>query len=272
MKRSGFTLIELLVVIAIIAILAAILFPVFAKSREKARTTACLNNCMQIGLALLQYAQDYDEHLPCMQPRGWGWGLAAQPYIRNSQCYVCGCDTTAPASNGVQYPISYAFNSSISYPINGYAGTGLLAALNAPAQTVLLLECTNGVWTPGGGETEANCSPGMDGYCGAFGDVSGNESYACAPIGDGNSQATGLSGGTYAPNNRHISGTNWAFADGHVKLLNPQAISAGLAAPSPTSDPADSGDGTSRSPWNATGTRNLTTDPNGSRAATFSPI
>jgi prepilin-type N-terminal cleavage/methylation domain-containing protein len=68
MKR-GFTLIELLVVIAIIAILAAILFPVFAKAREKARQTSCLSNCKQIALACLQYAQDYDETLA---PEGYG--------------------------------------------------------------------------------------------------------------------------------------------------------------------------------------------------------
>ncbi|MEN6304741.1 MAG: prepilin-type N-terminal cleavage/methylation domain-containing protein, partial [Armatimonadia bacterium] len=64
MKRRGFTLIELLVVIAIIAILAAILFPVFAKAREKARQSSCLSNMKQMGLACLQYAQDYDEVLP----------------------------------------------------------------------------------------------------------------------------------------------------------------------------------------------------------------
>jgi len=61
MKRHGFTLIELLVVIAIIAILAAILFPVFAKAREKARQSSCLSNLKQLGLACLSYAQDYDE-------------------------------------------------------------------------------------------------------------------------------------------------------------------------------------------------------------------
>ena len=67
--RRGFTLIELLVVIAIIAILAAILFPVFARAREKARQTACLNNVKQLSLAVMQYTQDYDEILPaCTTP------------------------------------------------------------------------------------------------------------------------------------------------------------------------------------------------------------
>ncbi len=63
-QKKGFTLIELLVVIAIIAILAAILFPVFARAREKARASSCLSNMKQIGLAVLQYAQDYDENFP----------------------------------------------------------------------------------------------------------------------------------------------------------------------------------------------------------------
>ena len=71
MSRRGFTLIELLVVIAIIAILAAILFPVFAKAREKARQASCLSNVKQMCLALMQYAQDYDETLPQGQEVSW---------------------------------------------------------------------------------------------------------------------------------------------------------------------------------------------------------
>jgi prepilin-type N-terminal cleavage/methylation domain-containing protein/prepilin-type processing-associated H-X9-DG protein len=73
--RKGFTLIELLVVIAIIAILAAILFPVFAQARDKARQTGCLSNLKQVGTALMMYGQDYDERLPasCSWGRGWTW-------------------------------------------------------------------------------------------------------------------------------------------------------------------------------------------------------
>lgn len=102
-KRHGFTLIELLVVIAIIAILAAILFPVFAKARAKARQTACLSNARQIATAFLQYNQDYDEMWPSSYyyknkvPGGTGssangyvqWSGMIQPYVKNDQLFVC---------------------------------------------------------------------------------------------------------------------------------------------------------------------------------------
>ena len=92
MRRRGFTLIELLVVIAIIAILAAILFPVFAKAREKARQTSCLSNIKQIAIALLQYAQDYDERLFALYPDYQGGLYAHQnlmPYVNNTQIFNC---------------------------------------------------------------------------------------------------------------------------------------------------------------------------------------
>src|SRR5690349_21250410 len=94
----GFTLIELLVVIAIIAILAAILFPVFAQARAKARQAACLSNCKQIGLGLMMYVQDYDETYPCIN-RGYitgnttafymMWTAQIQPYLKNSAIFEC---------------------------------------------------------------------------------------------------------------------------------------------------------------------------------------
>ena len=88
MKR-GFTLIELLVVIAIISILASILFPVFARAREKARQTACLSNVSQLGKALLMYAQDYDECFPPGMAGTMPWWEEAFPYIRNRQIFQC---------------------------------------------------------------------------------------------------------------------------------------------------------------------------------------
>ena len=100
--RRGFTLIELLVVIAIIAILAAILFPVFARAREKARQSSCLSNVKQIGLGVLMYTQDYDERFPAKwwwyvhRPAGYDlstnyltWAECVAPYINNDQIFQC---------------------------------------------------------------------------------------------------------------------------------------------------------------------------------------
>src|SRR5919197_75523 len=95
-QRNGFTLIELLVVIAIIAILAAILFPVFARAREQARKTTCGSNCRQIGLALMMYAQDYDEVMVMryygtdpVAKRDITWKDAMEPYLKNATIYRC---------------------------------------------------------------------------------------------------------------------------------------------------------------------------------------
>jgi len=101
-KRNGFTLIELLVVIAIIAILAAILFPVFSQAREKARQTGCLSNLKQIGTGLMMYTQDYDEAYPCnwfgglwpTTPDGkqYKWMDAIYPYVKSEQVFTCPSD------------------------------------------------------------------------------------------------------------------------------------------------------------------------------------
>ena len=89
--NKGFTLIELLVVIAIIAILAAILFPVFAKAREKARQTSCASNEKQLGLALIQYVQDYDE----FYPRSYDWAFETYSYVKSVGAYKCPDDSAA---------------------------------------------------------------------------------------------------------------------------------------------------------------------------------
>jgi len=156
---KGFTLIELLVVIAIIAILAAILFPVFAQVREKARQTACVSNEKQLGLAFLQYIQDNDEQFPVglfvipngqigpqavgfgQSGMGMGWAGQLYQYVKSTGVYKCPDDSTTavPQKDGTpSYPVSYAFNAFLPGQSN--------AAMVAPSTTVALYEVAN-VWT-----------------------------------------------------------------------------------------------------------------------------
>src|SRR6056297_3424973 len=105
MREKGFTLIELLVVIAIIAILAAILFPVFAKAREKARQASCQSNQKQLILSALMYAQDYDEHgvlfaqHSYQADHSYQWIWLLQPYVKNWQVFACPSDPVHPDPN-----------------------------------------------------------------------------------------------------------------------------------------------------------------------------
>jgi len=124
--RKGFTLIELLVVIAIIAILAAILFPVFARAREKARQTSCLSNLKQLGTGMAMYVQDYDEYYPISGawhgsaycPRGY-FVFAIEPYVKNVQIWECPSDGSPTSASylGRTIPCSYGYNP-------GFAGDG----------------------------------------------------------------------------------------------------------------------------------------------------
>ncbi|MHB8997476.1 MAG: DUF1559 family PulG-like putative transporter [Armatimonadota bacterium] len=169
--RRGFTLIELLVVIAIIAILAAILFPVFAKAREKARQSSCLSNVKQLGLAVLAYAQDYDENLPALYRGTAGnfqvWPMQIQPYIKSVQLFMCPSNkfdhcTTAGAWAYVQwhdnFPISYAWSTwngggtAASGPWVGYRSCNgqSLGSVNRPSECIILgdsAQCYQMYWT-----------------------------------------------------------------------------------------------------------------------------
>jgi prepilin-type N-terminal cleavage/methylation domain-containing protein/prepilin-type processing-associated H-X9-DG protein len=142
MKRRGFTLIELLVVIAIIAILAAILFPVFAKAREKARQSSCLSNVKQVSLAMIQYAQDYDECLPQRNLYGqqpdtsaarMAWNNQVQPYVKNWQAFMC------PSSRVSHVLWDCAAGTSYAYNFCGLAGSSL-GKWQYPAETGTLFD------------------------------------------------------------------------------------------------------------------------------------
>jgi prepilin-type N-terminal cleavage/methylation domain-containing protein/prepilin-type processing-associated H-X9-DG protein len=171
MKKRAFTLIELLVVIAIIAILASILFPVFAQARSRARQAACLSNLKQIGTGMAIYTQDYDETLPGNdpaasfsaghnRPRGWNepwtagisttyrnWARDIQPYIKNYGVYKCGNSIPRRAYQGGNGPynecaavgnLSGCYDTS--YALNGLVESRPLAAIPAPADIVFLHE------------------------------------------------------------------------------------------------------------------------------------
>jgi prepilin-type N-terminal cleavage/methylation domain-containing protein/prepilin-type processing-associated H-X9-DG protein len=169
MRRKAFTLIELLVVIAIIAILAAILFPVFAKAREKARQASCMSNEKQIGLALQQYAQDYDEtYCGAWKPGAYGsrvgFAELVYPYVKSAQVFICpssGHDQSQMVrwyywdwgSNG--QPVNPDVQAGTSYSYNGLASNNPsigttqawndaigapMAAVQEPAATIQVYE------------------------------------------------------------------------------------------------------------------------------------
>ncbi len=187
--RKGFTLIELLVVIAIIAILAAILFPVFAKAREKARQSSCLSNEKQIGLACLQYFQDYDERLlhyryevPYALYRDWR--NLIEPYLKNTQVLICPSAST--------YALGYGWNYAyLGWPGQGGTSTSAASSLGQvtnPSETIMLGEGKN---------STVVYPPSLPTYIASYGDPS-----------------------------RHNEGANCTFVDGHSKWLGYAVITA----------------------------------------------
>jgi len=159
-RKRGFTLIELLVVIAIIAILAAILFPVFAKAREKARQATCMSNEKQIGLGIMQYVQDYDETYPyiyadCIPNAKWGTtgsSLVAflDPYMKSTGVWTCPSNSYKPALRdcypGRFPPMPYHYSPSGIIIKNDWTATGAinpplsLAEVKVPAGTIMIVE------------------------------------------------------------------------------------------------------------------------------------
>jgi len=145
-KNRGFTLIELLVVIAIIAILAAILFPVFAKAREKARQSSCISNQKQISTGIMMYSQDYDEMLP-IEFFGWSnvpatWRDIVQPYIKNDKVMMCPSYTTGLAGYGLN---AYFLMANMS-DWGNYGAPAAMSQITMPAETVLIGDNRDGDW------------------------------------------------------------------------------------------------------------------------------
>jgi prepilin-type N-terminal cleavage/methylation domain-containing protein/prepilin-type processing-associated H-X9-DG protein len=137
--RRGFTLIELLVVIAIIAILAAILFPVFARAREKARQTSCLNNTKQIMLGISMYAQDHDDHLPycqCDTVPTLYWNDVIEPYVKNEQIFTCPSNPSEKLGYAWNYP-------HMPYRTNYWSERANLSWWHHPAEVMVFL-CKKG--------------------------------------------------------------------------------------------------------------------------------
>ncbi len=237
--RSAFTLIELLVVIAIIAILAAILFPVFARARENARRSACQSNMKQIGLGFLQYAQDYDESLPFGTGGNRHWVEPIMPYVKSQQIFVCPSDTTQPdTNNGVvtNDVLSYAANRNAVYnerDTNKVAG-GRLAAFSAPARTVLAMEVRNvKIQYVDPTFTQDQMYGGNNSTCNGAdtgADCVGNDGRAATgEIDHPTNGGYGTNEKYFKDYARHFDGSNYLCADGHVKWFHGRSVSGGTS-------------------------------------------
>jgi prepilin-type N-terminal cleavage/methylation domain-containing protein/prepilin-type processing-associated H-X9-DG protein len=215
-RKRGFTLIELLVVIAIIAILAAILFPVFAQAREAARKTSCLSNLRQLGTGMLMYTQDYDEMFPLqfyLRPVSFSMllGDLMNPYVKNYGVWRCPSrgivlddfSNNAAAPTARLYRTNYGMNLSLFYPSyptgdywNGTPGVSL-ASVQVPAQRIMLADIG---YTA---DPRLPYNPQNDVYQGYF--------WLWPPDSCCNDW----------PSPRHQGRANIAFVDGHVKSTAP---------------------------------------------------
>jgi len=232
-RANGFTLIELLVVIAIIAILAAILFPVFAQAREKARGITCISNLKQLGTATMMYVQDYDETFP--MAFGWGasyggwtnlinrpvppdefvdtdvWRVsysnAVQPYVKNYGVYTCPSSTVSGGGySGVSIPVK------ISYTYNGLLQSSPMAGVVSPSGLIMLHSGRGRGYLQNADMAQPAliCTNAADRTCTYKPAVSG-----CS--GSVNGQTSGFFGSTDGMA-IHGRGQNVAYTDGHAKF------------------------------------------------------
>lgn len=212
-QRKAFTLIELLVVIAIIAILAAILFPVFARARENARRSSCQSNLKQIGLGMMQYTQDYDERFPatdtCYQIGGAGqtfptatWDLVIQPYLKSTQILTCPSDAVSKTMTLTGFGAvkrSYAMARYLDQASNNCIGVNQ-SIIKAPALTVLNVERMN-----------TSNSTRQDEWW-HFSDIQHTDASASNADRNFNDLAA-----TSTAEGRHLGTNNILYTDGHVK-------------------------------------------------------
>ena len=226
--KSGFTLIELLVVIAIIAILAAILFPVFARARENARRASCQSNLKQIGLGFTQYSQDYDERMPYVlgngtlaNPQFTGtdndgfngiWADVLQPYMKSTQVFRCPSSTfttTPPINGGVvpTYDGTLANRAQMSYGA-AMGGSGTPVLLNDGPLCYNATACT--------GRSVAEYSNTAETILvGEYANMQlENAVYIWLHPSEPN----------HRPGAIHFDGSNNLFVDGHVKWMRPEKI------------------------------------------------
>jgi prepilin-type N-terminal cleavage/methylation domain-containing protein/prepilin-type processing-associated H-X9-DG protein len=229
MRRRAFTLIELLVVIAIIAILAAILFPVFAQAREKARQTTCASNLRQLGLAEMMYAQDYDNrYVPWWGDgvaKGLGWSSILMPYAKNEQFFSCPSDKVSRGG---------AKNIKRSYTMNGDWYSPDSRGLSRSYTT------DNGKGAPLGGYSEADVEQPATTimFCDRW--ASGNLLYSQGWSVSATECHLHPGPGNMGLNN-HMDATNFCMADGHVRWLKRTTANMWRRIKQPDGDVQDTG-------------------------------